>query len=145
MTYVELPYMEDVREYEFAPIHTERIRPSNEQLDAMDDLVESMKLSTDESDDAGAQLDTVNMHNPVNQHLYRCLAHRATRPGVVLPEVGEDLASIMAPLEDVAERADSALDRVAQLFPREEVEAKKAKVTGDALFAAKKYVPRGIV
>ncbi len=40
--------MEDVREYTFAPIYNESVRPSRQQLDAMDGLVESMMLSTEE-------------------------------------------------------------------------------------------------
>ncbi len=47
------------------------------------------------------ELETTSMYNPSNQHLYRCLAHRATRPGMVLPEVASDLLELMGPPQEV--------------------------------------------
>ncbi len=43
---MELPYMEDRREYEFAPMFSKTTKPTKEQLDAMDDLIDSMMLDT---------------------------------------------------------------------------------------------------
>ena len=39
LVHVELPYMEDVREYQFAPVHSDKVRPSEEQLSAVDGLI----------------------------------------------------------------------------------------------------------
>ena len=72
--------------------------------------------------------------NPYFQHLYRCLAHRALRPGQVLPDVSPDVLSLMRPPADLSRRAESELERLATLFPLEEVEKKKEKVTGDKMF-----------
>ncbi len=38
----------------------------------------------------------------------------------------------------MADRASDKLDKVAELFPREEVEAKKKKVTGEQFFGGDK-------
>lgn len=48
LVYIELPYDDDVRCMEFAPIYNENIRPSEEQLQAMGDLVDAMMLQNDE-------------------------------------------------------------------------------------------------
>ena len=39
LVHVELPYMEDVREYQFAPVHSDKVRPSDAQLSAVDGLI----------------------------------------------------------------------------------------------------------
>ncbi len=46
--YIELPFMEDVREYEFAPVYNDQVRPNQEQLDSVDGLIDSMMLSTED-------------------------------------------------------------------------------------------------
>ena len=42
MAYVELPFGEDVRQYYFAPLWNEKVTPSDEQLQAVDDLIEAL-------------------------------------------------------------------------------------------------------
>ncbi len=39
--------MEDIRQYYFAPVYTDAVRPSEEQLGAIDDLIDSMMLVND--------------------------------------------------------------------------------------------------
>ena len=45
--YIELPYMEDVRNYEFAPVFNDDVKPNEEQLKAVDDLIDSMMLTNE--------------------------------------------------------------------------------------------------
>ena len=47
LVYVELPYMEDVRDFEFAPVYNDEVRPGQEQLAAMDELIETMRLRSE--------------------------------------------------------------------------------------------------
>ena len=44
LVHVELPYMEDVREYQFAPVHSDKVRPSEDQLSAVDGLIGSIRI-----------------------------------------------------------------------------------------------------
>ena len=44
LTYVELPYMEDVRDFEFAPVYNDSVKPNGDQLQAADDLISAMML-----------------------------------------------------------------------------------------------------
>jgi len=32
LVYIELPYMEDVRDFDFGPVYTDEVRPSEEQV-----------------------------------------------------------------------------------------------------------------
>ncbi len=77
------------------------------------------------------------MYNPCYQHLYRCLAARATRPGQVLPEVDADVKAMLSSPAEVLKAAQSHLQSIDRLFKREVVEKKKQKVTGNELFAKK--------
>ena len=44
LVYLELPYSEDIRSYQFASVFTDEIRPSSEQLNAVDSLIDAMML-----------------------------------------------------------------------------------------------------
>ena len=49
LVYIELPYSEDMRQYLFAPIYSDdpSTRPTLEQLEAVDNLIDSMMLVQD--------------------------------------------------------------------------------------------------
>ena len=47
LVYIELPFMEDMRHYEFAPVFNDECKPTDQQLAAMDQLVDSMMLTND--------------------------------------------------------------------------------------------------
>ncbi len=122
---MELPYMEDVRNYEFAPVHNEKVKPSDEQLGAVDDLIESMMLATPDNKTEDA-LQTETVLNPGYQYLYACLSHRATRPGQVLPDLPAHVRRLMAPPEEVTgEGTSDALRRIGTEFTLEEVRKRK--------------------
>jgi uncharacterized protein YbbC (DUF1343 family) len=42
--FIELPYSEDMREFVFPPIISDNNKPTKEQLDAVDALIENMGL-----------------------------------------------------------------------------------------------------
>ncbi len=70
--------------------------------------------------------------------MYQCLAHRAIKPGHVLPEVAPDLKALMSPPEEVLAKAKEILKKIDGIFPRQEIGAKKEKVTAEKMFADKK-------
>jgi ATP-dependent DNA helicase 2 subunit 2 len=134
---MDLPYMEDVRNYEFAPVHNDKVRPSEEQLEAVDGLIDAMMLAppgvqVDEEQDQEDLLQTETMLNPVYQYLYSCMAHRATKPGLVLPDLPSHIRRMMAPPEEVSgEGTSTSLRRVGVEFPLEEVKKKKRGVEAE--------------
>ncbi len=118
--------MEDVREFTFLPLVNEKLKPSNDQLDAIDDLITS--LTND------ALVEPESKPNPYYQYLYQCLTHRALQPGRVLPEPDEFCKSILAQPEVLAQSSRQPLERVAQVFKLEQVLPKKEKLTGQIAF-----------
>ena len=44
LVYIQTPYMDDLRHFQFAPLWNDKTRPSAEQLEAMDQLIDSMML-----------------------------------------------------------------------------------------------------
>ncbi|TRY72363.1 hypothetical protein TCAL_01009 [Tigriopus californicus] len=133
IVFIELPYSEDLRQYEFAPVFNDSIRPSNSQLEAMDDFIDNMMLIED-----GEELvKTETIMNPCNQYLYRCLTHRVTQPGKILPDVPARIKEFMKPPPELAQKVDTLVKRLRELFPCEEIDRKKEKITGDEMFVDK--------
>nr|AIL94178.1 Ku80 [Tigriopus japonicus] len=133
IVFIELPYAEDLRQYEFAPVFNDSIRPSSSQLEAMDDYIDNMMLIEDGED----LLKTETIMNPCNQYLYRCLTHRVTQPGKILPDVPPRIKEFMKPPRELAQKMDIFVKRLQELFPCEEIDRKKEKITGDQMFAEK--------
>lgn len=132
LSYIELPFMEDIRSYFFAPLWNDKVRPSNEQLNAVDELIDAMMLKNEDD------LPTSSTLNPYYQHLYQCLTYRALNPGRILPEMGEHTKSIMAQPECIAKAAEKPLKAISELFKLEVVMAKKKKATGESVFGESK-------
>ena len=125
--------MEDIRSFPFAPLTTEKIKPSNEQLEAMDDLITSLLVDDDdeENEDVIKPGETLN---PYYQHLYTCLTHRALHPGRVLPEPDSYNQAIMAQPKSFSISASGALSKIAKVFPLEKVQTTKTKMSGNTMF-----------
>lgn len=119
--------MEDIRSYFFAPLWNDTVKPSDDQLQAVDGLIDSMLVK-------GDQLPTSSTLNPYYQHLYKCLTYRALNPGKILPDMSEHAKSIMAQPEEITKTAEKPLEAIAKLFKLELVLAKKPKVTGESAF-----------
>ena len=64
LVFIELPYMEDRRDYQFASLANEN--PDEGQLEAVDQLIDSMMMDDED-------LEPENVLNPYNQHLYRLI------------------------------------------------------------------------
>ena len=128
LVYVELPYMEDVREYQFAPVHSDKVRPSEDQLSAVDGLIDAMMLTG--GDGQGDLLATETVLNPGYQYLYSCLTHRATRPGQLLPDLPPHIRRLVAPPDEITRGLGAAMRRMEAEFPLEAVVAKKGSKRG---------------
>ena len=82
MAFVELPFMEDIRSYPFAPLSIDTVK--QEQLDAVDELIDDLLVvdseETDEKENV-LKVEPKEVLNPYYQHLYACLTHRVLHPG----------------------------------------------------------------
>ncbi len=133
LVYIELPFMEDLRTYQFAPFSNDKVKPSDDQLNAVDELITSLLVERkkDQDDD---EYNSKTKMNPYYQHLYKCLTHRALNPGKVLPEPVSHVNGIMEQPKKFAEKAKPALEKIKNLFKLEVVQTKKEKQTGAETF-----------
>ncbi|KAJ9590743.1 hypothetical protein L9F63_016259, partial [Diploptera punctata] len=97
LVFAELPYSEDMRQFVFPPILTDKNKPSQEQLDAIDSLIDNMDL-TAVKNEFGEQTEVLkpkSTFNPYLQHAYHSLAHRALNPDAPLPPVKEEILKLL--------------------------------------------------
>ncbi|KAL0985687.1 hypothetical protein UPYG_G00160500 [Umbra pygmaea] len=134
LIYVQLPFMEDLRQYTFASLeNNKKYTPSEEQLTAVDSLIDSMMLMEED----GEKKDCFKVNhipNPQFQRLFQCLHHRALDPSAPLPPMDHWLtAALQRPLA-VGARCRSPLDNMKKKFPLKEVVKKKELKTSKELF-----------
>ena len=146
LVYIELPFAEDLRNYQFPPLWSSsdgdgtklgKGDPSDSQLKAVDKLIDSMMLSTEEeNEDDETDPSTDTRLNPFYQHLYKCLTNRALNPakGRSLPNVDQRIKDIIEAPEKLANASNKPLTNISQLFKLEIVVQKKEKPTGDKAF-----------
>ena len=127
LAYVELPFMEDIRSFYFSPLTNENSKPSEEQLEAVDNLIESMM-------DKDNEIMPQETLNPYYQHLYQCMTFRALNPGQVLPDVSDFTKSIMAQPEVFKKNSEESMKKIAKLFKLEIVAKEKFVKTGESAF-----------
>ncbi|NWU97737.1 XRCC5 protein, partial [Upupa epops] len=136
LVYVQLPYMEDLRQYIFSSLKNRRkCVPTEDQLSAVDSLIDSMNLVC-EHDDGKTFEDLFKpskIPNPHFQRLYQCLQHKAFHPNEPLPPIEQRLLEMLEVPCMVRERCQASLEKVKALFPLKEV-GKKKEMTAQDVF-----------
>ncbi|XP_036396923.1 X-ray repair cross-complementing protein 5 [Megalops cyprinoides] len=136
LMYVQLPFMEDLRQFSFPSLEkNKKFAPSEEQLSAVDSLIDSMML-TEKTED-GDTIDifkTNQIPNPQFQRLFQCLHHRAVNPDTPLPPVDPWLRVALERPQAVTARCQASLQEVRKLFPLKEVVRKKELKTSADIF-----------
>jgi len=137
LSYVELPYAEDVRDLQFPSLPS----PTDEQLSVMDELIDVMMLTGDskESESNASVVDVVKteeMLNPNYQYLFQTLRHRALQPGRVLPPPAEHITSLLNLPAEIEEAAEPVFERMNEIFKTKVSETKRNKRTAESVFGA---------
>ncbi|NXJ15466.1 XRCC5 protein, partial [Odontophorus gujanensis] len=135
--YVQLPYMEDVRQYMFSSLkNNKKCAPSADQLSAVDSLIDSMNLVYE--DDDGETFEDLfkpsKIPNPHFQRLYQCLQHKAFHPNEPLPPIEQHLLEMLEVPCVVKERCKAPLEKVKALFSLKEAGKKKEEKTAQDIF-----------
>eukprot|EP00090_Calanus_glacialis_P024754 TRINITY_DN38449_c0_g1_i1.p1 TRINITY_DN38449_c0_g1~~TRINITY_DN38449_c0_g1_i1.p1 ORF type:complete len:720 (-),score=286.57 TRINITY_DN38449_c0_g1_i1:59-2218(-) len=134
LSYVELPYAEDMRDLQFPSLPA----PSDEQLSVMDELIDVMMLTEDIKEESENEtvdvLKTEEMLNPNYQYLFQTLRHRAIQPGRVLPPPAEHITSLLKLPSEIEEAAEPVFERMNEIFKTKIIEAKKQKRTAESVF-----------
>ncbi|NXN70544.1 XRCC5 protein, partial [Himantopus himantopus] len=137
LIYVQLPYVEDLRQYIFSSLkNNKKCIPTADQLSAVDSLIDSMNLVCE--DDDGETFEDLfkpsKIPNPHFQRLYQCLQHKAFHPNEPLPPIEQHLLEMLEMPHVVKERCQAPLEKVKALFPLKEVGKKKEEKTAQDIF-----------
>ncbi|KAK2525909.1 Xrcc5 [Columba guinea] len=137
LIYVQLPYMEDLRPYIFSSLkNNKKCTPTVDQLSAVDSLIDSMNLVSE--DDDGETFEDLfkpsKIPNPHFQRLYQGLQHKAFHPNEPLPPIEQHLLEMLEMPHVVKERCQAPLGKVKALFPLKEVSKKKEEKTAQDIF-----------
>ena len=150
LVYIELPFSEDLRNYQFSPLWGSCVDgnvpagkgdPSEAQLASVDKLIDSMMLKSEENDEDGNNFRTDTLLNPYFQHLYKCLTSRAINPtkGRSLPNVDPRIKEILETPNMLYGEVSNSINKIAELFKLETIVQKKEKQTGDKAFKNYKH------
>ncbi|KAL6484445.1 hypothetical protein MHYP_G00064900 [Metynnis hypsauchen] len=136
LQYVQLPYMEDLRQFIFPSLeNNKKFAPSEAQLSAVDSLINSMMLVEEGEDGKKEDIFKVNhISNPQFQRIFQCLHHRGVNPGAPLPPVDPWLKRILDRPEAVLARCQGPLQEMKKCFPLKEVVRKKEQKTSADVF-----------
>ncbi|CAI5743114.1 unnamed protein product [Hyaloperonospora brassicae] len=83
----QLPYEEDLRNYEFAPLKTRKHAPSEEQQSLANKLVDSLSVRSDKADEVGA------CFNPVIRRFFHVVSARALDESAGVPALPAYMAA----------------------------------------------------
>ncbi|XP_051046391.1 X-ray repair cross-complementing protein 5 [Phodopus roborovskii] len=150
LVYVQLPFMEDLRQYMFSSLkNNKKCTPTEAQLSAIDELIDSMSLvkKSEEEDTIEDLFPTSKIPNPEFQRLFQCLLHRVLHPQERLPPIQQHILNMLDPPTEMKAKCEIPLSKVRTLFPLTEAIKKKDQVTAQDIFkdnheegpTAKKY------
>ncbi|NXT51011.1 XRCC5 protein, partial [Pluvianellus socialis] len=137
LIYVQLPYMEDLRQYIFSSLkNNKKFIPTEDQLSAVDSLIDSMNLVCEDDDGENFEdlFKPTKIPNPHFQRLYQCLQHKAFHPKEPLPPIEQHLLEMLEMPCVVKKRCQAPLEKVKALFPLKEVGKKKEEKTAQDIF-----------
>ncbi|XP_041663738.1 X-ray repair cross-complementing protein 5 [Cheilinus undulatus] len=134
LMYVQLPFMEDLRQFTFPSLENKKLTPSDTQLSAVDSLIDSMMLVEEKDGEKKDLFKVHNIPNPAFQRHFQCLHHRAVCPGTPLPPLDPWLKAALERPDVISERCQAPLEEVKKKFPLTEVEKKKKLKTSAQIF-----------
>lgn len=123
---IELIFSENKLEFYFPDLSAKKYSANEEQISAVDALIDSMDLMT--ADDGVEAFALDRTLNPSKQFMYRVISARAMDPNLPLPKFSKDLEQMFEMPENVKENAKDSFDRLKELFPiTEKEDTKKQK------------------
>jgi ATP-dependent DNA helicase 2 subunit 2 len=140
--YVSLPFDDDVRKFTLENFNLDKkSKPSDKQLQLVDDLIDSMDLCKENEDgDENEELyDPHTTFNPYIQRMFQSIAQRATNPSAELPDFEQHITSTHLARIGEKVRNETTLNllkRCAEEFTLKPLEVKKSK-NEESLFEKK--------
>lgn len=137
LVYVQLPFMEDLRQYMFSSLkNNKKFTPTEAQLNAVDALIDSMSLVKKDEEEGTIEdlFQTTKIPNPEFQRLFQCLLHRALHPQEPLPPIQQHILNMLDPPAEVTAKSQTPLSKIKSLFPLTEAIKIKDQVTAQDIF-----------
>ncbi|XP_006867919.1 PREDICTED: X-ray repair cross-complementing protein 5 [Chrysochloris asiatica] len=137
LIYIQLPFMEDLRQYMFSSLKSnKKYTPTEAQLNAVDALIDSMSLVKKDEEEGIIEdlFPTTKIPNPRFQRLFQCLLHRALHPQKPLPPIQQHVLNMLNPPTEVTAKCQVPLSKVKTLFPLAEAIKKKDQITAQDIF-----------
>ncbi|XP_019582611.2 X-ray repair cross-complementing protein 5 [Rhinolophus sinicus] len=137
LVYVQLPFMEDLRQYMFPSLkNNKKFIPTEAQLSAVDALIDSMSLVKEDEEEGRIEdlFPSTKIPNPQFQRLFQCLLCRALHPQKPLPTIQQHILNMLDPPTEVTARCQIPLSKIKTLFPLTEAIKKKDQVTAQDIF-----------
>ncbi|XP_002712509.1 X-ray repair cross-complementing protein 5 isoform X2 [Oryctolagus cuniculus] len=137
LVYVQLPFMEDLRQYMFSSLkNNKKFTPTEAQLNAVDALIDSMSLVKKDEEEGTVEdlFQTTKIPNPEFQRLFQCLLHRALHPQEPLPPIQQHILNMLDPPAEVTAKSQTPLSKIKSLFPLTEAIKRKDQVTAQDIF-----------
>ncbi|KDR13452.1 X-ray repair cross-complementing protein 5 [Zootermopsis nevadensis] len=126
LVFIELPYSEDMREFVFPPIVSDTNKPTKEQLDSVDALIDIMDLQAvkNEYGEVSEAFKSKSVVNPYHQHVYHSLAYRAMNPDAEIPPVNDYVINLLKSPHENKASYKVAVEEIKKQFQLNEVKSK---------------------
>ncbi|KAF4321686.1 hypothetical protein BBO99_00001141 [Phytophthora kernoviae] len=115
----QLPYEEDIRSYEFAPLECRKFSPTDEQQALADKLVDSLSIRDDKADEVGL------CFNPVIRRFFHAVSMRAMDESTGVPTVPEFIGSSLKMDSIRQDKISSLIDDFSDAFQLKEAVKKQ--------------------
>ncbi|XP_069792198.1 X-ray repair cross-complementing protein 5 isoform X3 [Narcine bancroftii] len=135
LIYIQLPFMEDLRQFTFASLkNNKKSAVSEEQLSAVDSLIDSMNLVIDNGEELEDLFKVSKIPNPHFQRLFQCLQWKAFQPNEPLPPIDPHLQSMLDQPQEIANSSLTSLKQLKKLFTLQDSGKKKEQKIAQQVF-----------
>ncbi|XP_072436176.1 X-ray repair cross-complementing protein 5 isoform X1 [Chiloscyllium punctatum] len=135
LVYIQLPFMEDLRQFTFTSLkNSKRGTASEEQLSAVDALIDSMSLVVDDGEEIEDLFKVSKIPNPHFQRLFQCLHFKAFQPDKPLPPIDPHLKTMLDRPQELNASYILSMEQLKKLFTLQDSGKKKEQKIAQQIF-----------
>ncbi|XP_072117243.1 X-ray repair cross-complementing protein 5 [Mobula birostris] len=135
LIYIQLPFMEDLRQFTFSSLkNNKKAAASEEQLSAVDALIDSMSLVMDDGEEFEDLFKVSKIPNPYFQRLFQCLQWKAFQQDAPLPPIDRHMKNMLNQPQEVADSSLASLEQLKKLFTLQDSGKRKDQKIAQHIF-----------
>ncbi|XP_041057042.1 X-ray repair cross-complementing protein 5 isoform X1 [Carcharodon carcharias] len=135
LAYIQLPFTEDLRQFTFTSLkNNKKGTVSEEQLSAVDALINSMSLVVDDGEEMEDLFKVSRVPNPHFQRLFQGLHYKAFQPDKPLPPIDSHLMNMLNRPKELAGSCQASLEQLKKLFTLQDSGKKKEQKIAQQIF-----------